>query len=125
MKKIQWAWHIHHDILIEPLIEPLKNRIEYIKKNKPIEEQPLRLRLLKEVKGKLPGIRISIIEKAYTEWRKADTEWRKADAKWEKAGAKWRKADAKWNKKYRLQILALHAKECPDCTWNEKKQSIF
>ena len=118
MKKIQWAWHIHHDILIEPLIEPLKNRIEYIKKNKPIEEQPLRLRLLKEVKGKLPGIRISIIEKAYTEWRKAD-------AKWEKAGAKWRKADAKWNKKYRLQILALHAKECPDCTWNEKKQSIF
>ena len=47
MKKTKFYWHIHHDQLLEPLTEPLKNRIKFIKKNKPKHEIKLRLKLLK------------------------------------------------------------------------------
>ena len=57
-KNAKWYWHIHHEKLLELLIEPLKNRIKYIKEVKSKEEKPkkikLRLKLLKRVKGKLP-----------------------------------------------------------------------
>lgn len=56
MKKPIFYWHIHHEVLLEPLTEPLKNRIDYIKENKPEEEQVLRLKIIeiKKVEGKLP-----------------------------------------------------------------------
>ena len=54
MKKVIFAWHVHHDVLVEPLTEPIKNRIKYIKEFKPENEIKLRLRLLKVVKGELP-----------------------------------------------------------------------
>src|SRR3990170_2612872 len=50
---VQMYWHIHHQQLAEPLTEPLKNRIAYIKKDKPKDEIKLRLKLLKKVKAKL------------------------------------------------------------------------
>ena len=57
-KKVKWYWHIHHEKLLEPLTEPLKNRIKYIKEEKAKDETPeqikLRLKLMKRVKGKLP-----------------------------------------------------------------------
>ena len=125
MKKIEWAWHIHHDKLVEPLLKSIKSRIAFIKKNKPEEEQELRLKLLKKVKGKLPEV--LLVEKAHAEWEKAYaerekayTEWEKAYAKWEKADAKWEKAYTEWKKKYQPQILVLHKKECLNCSWNGK-----
>ena len=51
-KGLKMYWHIHHEILVENLIEPLKNRIDYIKKEKPRDEVKLRLKLLKKVKCK-------------------------------------------------------------------------
>ena len=51
-KGIKMYWHIHHRMLVEALLEPLKNRINYIKTEKPKEEIPLRLKLLKKVKAK-------------------------------------------------------------------------
>ena len=55
--KAKFYWHIHHETLVEPLTEPLKNRIKYIKEEKSkseTEEQiELRLKLLKKVKGKI------------------------------------------------------------------------
>ena len=57
-KKVKWHWHIHHEKLLEPLTEPLKNRVKYIKEEKAKYETPeqikLRLKLMKRVKGKLP-----------------------------------------------------------------------
>jgi len=47
-------WHVHHNKLWEPLTEPIRNRINYIKNNKPKEEIELRLRLLKPVLGEFP-----------------------------------------------------------------------
>ena len=63
--KTKFYWHIHHDILLEPLTEPLKNRIEYIKNNKFKNEIELRLKLLKPVKGKLPDEVIKVGEAYY------------------------------------------------------------
>ena len=93
-------WHIHHDILLEPLTEPIENRIQFIKVNKPKNEVETRLRLMKPVRGKLPKL-----DKACAEWGKARAELDKACAEWDKA-----RADPK--------VLALHAKECPDCPWD-------
>lgn len=47
-------WHVHHEILVEQLAEPVRNRINYIKKNKPKDEVELRLKLIKPVLGKIP-----------------------------------------------------------------------
>lgn len=47
-------WHIHHEKLVEYLTEPIRSRINYIKKEKPKEEVETRLRLLKPVLGKIP-----------------------------------------------------------------------
>ncbi len=46
-----WAWHVHHDKLVQYLTGPLEERIAYIKANKPLGEVELRLRLLKPVKA--------------------------------------------------------------------------
>jgi hypothetical protein len=51
-KGLKLYWHIHHDQLVENLTEPLKNRIGYIKKEKPKEEVKLRVKLIKKVKAK-------------------------------------------------------------------------
>ena len=74
-------WHIHHDILYEYLTEPIRARINYIKKEKPKKEVELRLKLLKPVLGKIPT----------------------TEKGWE----------------------ALHQRECKDCSWNSKQQTIF
>ena len=47
-------WHIHHETLYEYLTEPIRARINYIKKEKLKEEVELRLKLLKPVLGKIP-----------------------------------------------------------------------
>ena len=48
------AWHVHHGTLWEVLTEPIKNRIAYIKSDKPKHEVATRLRLLKPIIGPLP-----------------------------------------------------------------------
>src|SRR3990167_3448455 len=52
-KGLKMYWHIHHEVLVENLTEPLKNRIAYIKESKPKNEVALRLKLLKKVKAKV------------------------------------------------------------------------
>jgi len=49
--KVEYYWHIHHDKLVETLTEPIENRINYIKSDKPKHEIKTRLRLLKPVKN--------------------------------------------------------------------------
>ena len=46
MENSGYFWHVHHDALLE-YSENIKERIEYIKENKPREEVEIRLRLLK------------------------------------------------------------------------------
>jgi hypothetical protein len=48
-------WHVHHETLVESLTEPVRARINYIKKEKPKDEIDIRLQLLKPVLGKIPS----------------------------------------------------------------------
>ena len=109
MKKTIFAWHIHHDVLVEPLREPIKNRIEYIKRNKPKNEVDLRLRLLKVVKGKLPDG----YDKALEAYGKA---WEAYGKALEAYGKAW-EAYFNANKESRKEVEMLHKKEC-GCGWN-------
>jgi hypothetical protein len=43
--------HIHHEIAVEALTEPIENRIAYILREKPKKEQALRLRLMRPVEA--------------------------------------------------------------------------
>jgi hypothetical protein len=52
--KTDFWWHLHHEILVEQLTEPLRARINYIKKEKPKDEVKLRLKLLAPVLGEIP-----------------------------------------------------------------------
>ena len=48
-------WHVHHEKLVEYLTEPVRSRINYIKKEKSKNEIEIRLRLLKPVLGDIPN----------------------------------------------------------------------
>ena len=127
--KTKFYWHIHHDVLVEPLTEPIENRIDFIKQDKPKAEIVLRLKLLKPVKGKLPIEVVKAWEahnKAEEAYHKVREAYHKAEEAYDKA---WEAYDKAWeaynevlikNKKY---IEELHNKECPDCPWDGK--SIF
>ena len=115
-EKIQFFWHIHHDILLEPLTEPIKNRIKYIKENKLKNEIELRLKLLKPVKGKLPKEFIEAEQKYDEAVQKYDEARQKCDEAIQKCDETRGKCDEMWNK-YKPQIESLHKKECPDCPW--------
>lgn len=91
-----WAWHVHHETLVELLREPIENRIAYIKSNKPKSEQATRLRLLRVVKD----------QKAIAP---AQAAYNAAIASAEVSSG----------------LAALHKKECKRCPWNSKKQTIF
>ena|SRR3990167_7464966 len=45
-------WHIHHETLVEPKTEPIVNRRQYIREQKPKEEVKYRLAIIKKVKVK-------------------------------------------------------------------------
>ena len=105
------AWHVHHEQLLEPLTEPIENRIAYIKTHKPKGEQKLRLRLLKPVVGKLPPA----VAKAWAAYDKAWAAFN-AGAAYDKAGAPYDKT----LKEHLPEIEALHREECPDCPWDGK-----
>ena len=115
----KFYWHIHHTFLVEPLTEPIKNRIGFIKENKAKKEIATRLRLMKPVKGKLPAKFV----KAGAAYNKAWATYDKAGAAYDKAWATYAKAWAAYDKAWaarKPQIEKLHAKECPDCPWDGK-----
>ena len=138
--KIKFYWHIHHDVLLEPLTQPLKNRIKFIKENKPKNEIELRLKLLKPVRGKLPDEVVKArkvyvkAQEAYYKAQEASDKVRKAhDKAWETYDKARKAYDKAWEtydkaredydktlKKYSKEINELHEKECPNCPWNGK-----
>ena len=121
-----WYWHIHHKALCEPLLEPIENRIEFIKAAKPADEVETRLRLMRPVRGKIPVALAragAALHKAYAAWQKAYAAWHKAYAAWQKAYAALQKAYAALQKAYTVALPALeklHAQECPNCSWDGK-----
>jgi len=136
MKKLtlKYYWHIHHEILVEALTEPLKNRIKYIKENKPKDEIELRLKLIKPVKGKLPSefikadqAFIKAIQAREKAWAKESQAWAKESQAFIKAYQAWAKANQAWAKAREDNTPALeklHKKEC-GCGWSSERSTIF
>ncbi len=141
MTRTKFYWHIHHEVLLEVRTEAISKRKNYIRVNKPQNEQKLRLKLLKPVRGKLPAK----ILKAGDARRKAWANHRKATAAYDKAikvcekraavGAAYYGTMAAYNKTWDAfeetwaplrqalkanipAIAKLHAKECPNCPWD-------
>ena len=118
---MEFYWHVHHLILLEPCYD-YEGRMGFIKRNKPVEEQELRLRLLKKVKGKLPAELIEAGQKYIEAWQK----YIEAGPKYEEAEEAWQKYDEAWQKyeaiiaKHSVYLNKLHAEECPDCPWDGK-----
>ena len=103
MKKNKgFFWHIHHHILLEYCYD-YKERVEAIKEDKPENEIPTRLRLMKPVKAKLPK-----------EFMKARQEYEKAWQEYEKAGQEYKKTLLK----YKPLFEKLHKKECGCKEWD-------
>ena len=124
-------WHIHHKLILEFAAEPIENRIEYIREGKPKSEIALRLKLLKPVRGKLPGDvhkAGTVLDKARADVNKAtadvDKAWTvldKARVAYDKAREAYNKAEAAYDKAIADNlpaIMALHDKECPNCPWD-------
>ena len=125
-EKPKYAWHVHHDVLVEELTEPIEVRQEYIRQNKPKNEIETRLRLLKPVRSDFSEYD-AIRSKAWSEYdaieSKARSEcdairskaWSEYDAIVSKARSEY---DAIESKAWSEYVLPLHAKECPNCPWN-------
>src|SRR3990167_2773367 len=105
MSKIgDWYWHVHHEVLCEPLTEPLANRRKYVRETKPKSKIPIRLKWMTPVKGKVP---VALV-KAWAAYDKAGAAYDKAWAAYDKAGDAARPALERLHKKE-------HGNECP---WN-------
>ena len=100
----KWCWHVHHDILVEKLNEPLESRIEYIKTHKPKNEVKIRLKAIQIVKNQ----------------KYLDGAWKMCDEIEDLTWIEYVKVvDSVWEK-YHKKIEQLHKKEHPNCTWNGK-----
>jgi hypothetical protein len=109
----KYYWHIHHRVLFEQATEPIKNRIAYIKSDKPECEVALRLRLLKPVKDQKRLIAI------LTAYKKVEaTAWEAYKKAKAPALEAYEKATATALAKRDKAINTLHAKECPNCPWD-------
>ena len=118
MKKTKFAFHVHYNVLMEPLTEPISERRKHIKENKPKEEVPLMLKLLKEVKGKLP--------REVVKAREASDKAREASDKAREAYYKAWAAYLNTYRKHYKEIQVLHKKECvKNCPWSEEQKTIF
>ena len=126
-----WAWHVHHDVLVEPLTESIETRCAYIRIHKPKGEIKTRLRLLKRVRGEIPAklvaARAAFLAAVAAEsaaagaaaWSAARWAAWLAAAESTAESAAW-SAFAKAHEDAIPEINRMHLEECPDCPWDGK-----
>lgn len=133
VKRLRFYWHIHHDVVVEPLLHPIEERRRFIRKYKPEPERELRLRLIKPVKGKLPkevirAGRVMLKAFARTETIIADYErdrlWAggySAHAAYQAAWSGYMRCHTVYSailRTHSAEVEALHRAECPACPWD-------
>jgi len=122
------SMHCHHDILFEYCTN-YRERVDYIEKRKPKNEQVIRLErfrmLTKEETAMLPAKYVEASQK----WKEADQKWKEADQKrkeasqkWKEASQKWKEADQKWNEADQKRKEADQKWNEADQKWNEADQ---
>ena len=117
---------------LEVLMEPVENRIAYIKVEKPEHERAVRLHAMRPVVGRLPEPVLAALsqwDRACAEWDRACAERDRACAERDRACAEWDKARAERDRAcaerdracaaHYSEIMALHAIECADVRWDE------
>lgn len=142
-RKSGFAFHVRHDVLIEWCYD-CDERVRTIKRDKPIKEQELRLRLFQLIPQDRLPVKLNKAWEAYDKTRKAYDKtreaciktgeactkaWKAYDKAWKaydkageactKAGEACTKAGEACNK----EIEILHQELCPNCPWNG--QTIF
>jgi hypothetical protein len=128
-----FAWHVHHDVLMEVLLEPFEYRRLYIKVNKPAKERDLRLRLLKPVEGALPTEVVEVAREYLEAKERREKAWSDYFKELLRLGPDFEDANYSTAKdnvlalsvrlkralyKHRDAIESLHRVECPDCPWD-------
>ena len=109
--------HVHHKILLEPLTEPIDNRVECIKENKPPDEVDLRLRLLRELTEEEVNQLPKGFNQALKEYNLVGEEYNLVGEEYNLAWEKYRQD----LEKYKPELEVWHKKVCvPDCPWNGK-----
>jgi hypothetical protein len=110
-------WHVHHDQLVEKLIEPIEARIEYIKKCKPKNEIKTRLKLLKKATG------IAQVWRDY--WKVEHRAWKKYKEEYKKcnfvAWREYKKIQKSALRKLNKKLEQLHQQQCGCKEWDGKK----
>ncbi len=111
-KQQGFFWHVHHEELIEWCFS-YDERVGFILNEKEKDEQELRLRLLKPVKGNLP----QEVIKAWQAYDKAIQDYDACRVQRVALDEAWQ-AYKKALSKNMPAIEALHAVECPNCPWD-------
>ena len=125
-KPTVFAWHVHHDVLMEALTEPIENRINCIESYKPEHEKEVRLRLLRPVVGRLPDVFIQArgdYDEALRAYVEAGRAYDEAGRVYDEAGRVYYEAWWAYDEALKIHyedIKALHVVECPDCPWDGK-----
>ena len=140
MRKSGFAFHCHHDTLVEYVYD-YDERVAYIKSDKPEGEQELRLRLFQLIPDeRIPKQLLRAGEayrKAWKAYRKAWKAYRKTGEAYRKTGEAYRKTGEAYRKtgeayrktgeacekvmdKNTAYLEELHAELCPDCPWDGK-----
>jgi hypothetical protein len=83
-------WCIHHEVMLEPLTEPIVNRVTFIRECKANHEVETRLRAMRPAVGSFP----EAVVQANAACQQADVACQQADAAWEQANAAYRQASA-------------------------------
>jgi hypothetical protein len=105
-------WCIHHGVKLEPLTEPIENRVAYIREGKAEHERETRLRAMRPVVGPLPPPLVqayAALEQAGTAQVRARAAWELAYEAWKQAFAAQVRARAAWELAYAAQKQAYEA----------------
>ena len=109
------SWHCHHDILCEWDSEPREVRIAFIKAEKPLHEQELRLRLYRPMSAE--GCRLlARLATAREVWERTPE-----GIAWSDDYEAWMTRTEVWTttrNAIAAAIEALHKLECADCPWD-------
>ena len=128
MNKSGLAFHCHHDVLFEYVYD-YDERVRFIKKNKPRDEEKLRLKLFKLIPDELMPGRDSPEYRAYDKARKAynkaretldkageayDKAWKACDKAREAYGKAWKACDKAWKAYDKARKASGKAREAYD-----------
>lgn len=118
-----YYWHVHHEKLVEALTEPIKNRIDYIKRTK-LDSVETRLHFMQPVKNPpigVDGAAVAQAQKVFDTVAKANNQGNSDNATLQRAYNALVAAKKKNVAPTQAQWEALHKIECYHyCPWNGK-----